>query len=176
MKNVLLVSEDYIKTNSELSDNLWSKYLLPSVRDMQDINLREALGNSLYEYILDQVSAGTLSDQYKVLVDDYARIYLLHLVCADVLGIVNTKIGNLGAVHTSDERVVNLTDDEVDRLLHNHQNKANHYRKRMCEFILDNRENFPELNECDCEGIRAALYSNADCGIWLGGARGKRVK
>lgn len=176
MKNVLLCSEDFIKTNSELSDNLFGKFLLPSVRDMQDINLQQTLGSSLYNYILDQVSAGTLADQYKVLVDDYARWYLLHLVCADVLTIANTKIGNIGAVHTSDERVVNLTDAEVDRLQKSHISKANHYLRRMQEYLIENRDLFPELDTCTCEGMKAHLKSAADCGLWLGGIRGRCVR
>lgn len=176
MKNVLILSEDFVKTNSELSDNLFGKYILPSIRDMQDINLQQTLGTSLYNYVLDLISASTLDNQYKVLVDDYARWYLLHLVCADVLTIVNTKIGNLGAVHTSDERVVNLSDGEIDRLQKSHIYKANHYLRRMQEYLIENRELFPELDTCTCEGMKANLNSATDCGIWLGGIRARRVR
>ena len=48
MTNILLISEDYIKTNSNLNDNVWGDYLLPAIREAEDIGLQSILGSCLY--------------------------------------------------------------------------------------------------------------------------------
>lgn len=176
MKNILILSEDFVKTNTELSDNYWGKFLLPSIRDMQDIYLQQCLGTNLYNSVLNKIANNELDGYYKELVEDYARWYLLHLVVMDALVVANTKVGNIGAVHSRDEQVTNLTDAEIDRLGKSHDIKANHYLKRMQEFLIENKSEFPELDSCTCEGMKANLKAAADCGIWLGGARGYKLR
>ena len=175
MRNILITGEDFIKSNSETNDNVFGKFLLPSIRDMQDIYIQQCLGTNLYNTVLDKIANGELTGMYKTLVEDYARWYLLHLVVMDVLTTVNSKIGNLGAVHTRDEMITNLTDEEVDRLRYNHEVKANHYLKRLQEFVLENKDSFPELDACTCEGMKANLKSAATTSLWLGGIVGKRL-
>ena len=47
MAEVLLTSESFVKSVSSLSDNVYGKYLLPSIREAQETSLRSILGDSL---------------------------------------------------------------------------------------------------------------------------------
>ena len=83
VNNVLILSEDFVKTNSNLSDNAWGKFLLPAIREAQHIHLQTILGTSLYEAILNKIKDNDLADPYKELVDDYCRWYLLFATATD---------------------------------------------------------------------------------------------
>lgn len=169
--NILLLSEDFIKSNSNISDNAFGKFLLPSIRESQDIYLQEIIGSALYQSILEKIKDNALTDPYKEFVDDYVRWYLLYQVLADVIDILDVKLANLGTVRSRDEYVDNIGDGERDRLKQNYQYKADFYCRRMQEFLLNNRNAFIELDECVCDRLNAQLNSSASTGIFLGGYR-----
>ena len=119
---------------------------------------------------MDKISTNTLVDAYKTLVDDYCRPYTMYVVLADILDGLNSKIGNIGVVRTRDEYVDNLTDSERDRLYHNFMYKADFYCRRLQQYLLNCRNDFPELDDCACENIKTHLNSAASTDIFLGGA------
>lgn len=178
VKNVLLISEDTLKSNSEISDNLYGKSLLPAIKTSQELYLQEFLGSCLYNKLLSLVADGTISDQenvaYKDLLDLYCTPYLVERTVADLIPVVGSKIANLGVYKSSDQYTDNVSAGEVERLQNLHVIKANHYAKRMQLFLKGNRSAFPELDCCSCGEIKPTLDSSADCGLWLGGIRGKR--
>ena len=174
IKNILLTSEDYIKTNSNLSDNCFGKLLLPAIRDVQDIYLQTILGSNLYNTLLHMVSAGTIADQYKELMD-HIQQYMLYMVLSDIVDYLDVKLANLGTYRNSDQYVENIDDKERQRLKQNYEYKAQFYGDRLVEFLLNNKEQFPELDECDCNTLKSHLVKQADTGLWLGGIIGKNT-
>lgn len=175
IKNVLLCSEDYIKTNSNLSDNAWGKLLLPAIRDVQDIQLQTILGTNLYESLLLKVSAGTVTDQYKELMD-YVQPYMLYMVLSDIIDILDVKLANMGTYRSSDQYVVDITDEERQRLKQNYAYKAQFYGDRMVDYLLNNKDSFPELDECACHNLKSHLNRQAATGLFLGGLVGKKIR
>ena len=171
IRNILLLSEDFVKSNSNLSDNVFGKFLLPAIRESQEVYLQEIIGSALYQSILEKIKDNALTDPYKEFVDDYVRWYLLYRVLADVIDILDVKLANLGTVRSRDEYVDNIGDGERDRLKQNYQYKADFYCRRMQEFLLNNRNAFVELDECVCDRLNAQLNSSASTGIFLGGYR-----
>lgn len=179
MRNVLVVSEDTIRSNSEISDNVWGKSLLPSIRTSQDLYLQEFLGSCLYNKILDLISDGSISQTenapYKLLLDDYITPYMIERVVADTIPTIANKIANLGVYKSNDEYANNIDNVQTDRLAQSHIDKADHYAKRMQHFLKSNKDMYPELNECGCGDIKPCLDSAADCSIFLGGYRGRTI-
>ena len=180
MTKILLVSEDYIKTNSNLNDNVWGDYLLPAIREAQDMGLQSIIGSCLYNQILTLVDNSTIADSgntaYKVLLDEYIQPYLLYQVLTDLIPIIGTKLANLGTVISNDEHIINLTEAERSNLKHYYEMRADFYCRRMQEYLLNNKDLYPELKECDCDRLRSNLKSAASTGMWLGGYRNRRVK
>lgn len=179
MTKVLLISEDFIKTNSNLNDNVWGEYLLPAIREAQDMGLQEIIGSCLYEHLLTLVENEEIGDNenaaYKQLLDEYIQQYLMYQVLTDLVPIIGTKQANLGTIISNDEHVVGLTESERNRVKNYYQIRADFYSKRMQEYLLNNRELYPELKECDCDRIKANLRSAASTGLFLGGYRGRRL-
>lgn len=173
LNNILLCSEDYIKTNSNLGDNVWGKSLLPAIREAQEIRLQSVIGTNLYQSLLSKVAEGAVEDQYKDLLDYYIQPVLLYQVQSDIIDFLDVKLVNLGTVRTRDEYIDNITDEERVRLKQNYEYKADWYVRRLQQYLLDNRELFVELDECTCNNIKKNLNSAASTGLWLGGFRGR---
>lgn len=175
MSKVLLVSEDTIKTYSGLNDNIWGKSLLPAIREAQEIGLQSIIGTCLYQSLCSKVEDGSITastnTQYKELLDNQVQYYLIYRVIADLVPVIGVKLGNIGVVISNDEHVQNLTEDERSRVDTYYTYRADFYAKRLQEFLLQNKELYPELDECSCSQMKANLESAASIGLWLGGYR-----
>ena len=176
MNKVLLCSEDYIKSNSALNDNLFGKYLTPVIREAQELNLQIYLGECLYERIIGMVADGSITasanESYKALLDDYVQPYLLYQVQANIIPTINVKLGNIGSVISNDEHISTLSQANIELVQSDFQHKADFYAQRMLNFILNHSSEF-NLDECACKELKAHLNSAASTTIWLGGLYGQ---
>lgn len=179
MRNVLLISEDTVRTHSGLNDNIFGKSLLPAIREAQEIGLQSIIGTCLYERLCSMVEDGSIMDseniQYKTLLDNEIQYYLLYKVISDLIPIIGVKLGNLGVMVSNDEHIQNLSEDERSRVDTYYTYRADFYCKRIQEFLLDNKELFVELDDCQCSKIKANLDSASSVGLWLGGFRSKII-
>lgn len=176
--NILLCSEDYIKTNSNLNDNFFGKNLLPSIREAQEIYLQQIIGTSLYEAILQLVDEGTIGDPdyslYKDLLDNQIRPYLLYQTIVNAIPLANVKLSNYGTTLSQDQYLVNLSQGDAELIEKHFQNRADFYCRRLQEYILNYSKELG-IDECSCESIRMNLQSAASTGLWLGGARARKI-
>lgn len=107
MTNILLISEDTLKTYSHLNENIWGKSLTPAIITAQDIYLQKFLGSCLYKKVLELVKSGEIRNEnyvmYKKLLDDYIANFLIYQTLANLIPEISTKITNMGLVTSSDE-------------------------------------------------------------------------
>lgn len=175
MTDVLLTSEDFVKSMTNISDNVAAGYLLPSIREAQDMYLQPVIGTSLFDCLKDKVAGGEPSGIYLAILGK-AQYFLAYQAIALLLPKVSVKIANMGAIRTNDDNVTNVGTDEVVGLADQYQKKADFYCRRLQEFICTNRAQIPELPRTQADQMEANLYSAASSGLWLGGARGKIVR
>lgn len=172
---VILSSEEFVKSLTNISDNVQGKFIGPALREAQDCDLEEVIGTAMINKLQDLVDNDTINDSgntaYKALLDK-AQYFMAYTVIARLIPICSYKIDNIGATKTRDENIDNLTMDEVFKLEAMYQDKADFYRDRLQRYILQHRDELPEICQNKCLEIQANLYSAASNGIFLGGARG----
>lgn len=176
--SVLLTSSDYIKSHSGLNDNTYDKMIMPALERAQDIDLTEILGECLVKALQDKVEDGSINTPaqtfYKVLLDNYVQPFLTYTTLSNIVIELGQVMGNGGIDYLTDEHRTSLTFDERGQLKDYWKHHADAYCAKMQKFLKNNRTAFPELNACPCES-GATLNSAASTGIWLGGARGKKI-
>ena len=176
MAEILLSSEAFVKSVTSASDNLSGKYILPSLREAQEIGLRGILGDDLLAKLKDLCKNGTLEKEsggvYKTLVD-HCQYYLAYMTIVEVSNKVSYKIGNFGVTKTQNENLQVATQDEIAKMQYYYQSKADACCLDLQNFLLEHRKDYPELTENSCYKIESNLHSAASCGIFLGGARGR---
>lgn len=179
MAEILLTSETFVKSVMSISDNVAGKYILPSLREAQEIGLRGILGDTLLDTLKELVRTGGIDEAgkaaYKALVNQ-CRFYLAYKTVVEVTTKVSYKVGNFGVAKTTDDNIQLASQDEIAKLQYYYQGKADYYCDILQRWVLDNRAAFPELDSCTCRKIRSNLYSAASCGIWLGGPRGRNLR
>jgi len=177
MAEILLTSESFVKSVTNVSDNLAGKYILPSIREAQEQGLKGILGDCLLTSVKERVKDNSIDNpeniMYKALVE-HCQYYLAYLAIVEVTNKVSYKIGNFGVTKSTDENLQVATYDEIVKMQYYYQSKVDAYCIDLQTWILDNKDAFPELTPCQCHKISSNLHSAASCGIFLGGARGKK--
>lgn len=177
MAEILLSSEAFVKSVTSASDNLSGKYILPSLREAQEIGLKGILGDDLLSKLKDLIRSNQIETEsggvYKTLVD-HCQYYLAYMTIVEVTNKVSYKIGNFGVTKTQDENLQVATQDEIAKMQYYYQSKADACCLDLQNFLLEHRADYPELTECCCHKIESNLRSAATCGIFLGGARGRK--
>ena len=62
MNNILLISEDLLKSETIVNDNINSQSITPSILIAQEIGLQQVIGTKLYKKILSLVDGDTIND------------------------------------------------------------------------------------------------------------------
>ena len=179
MAEILLSSEAFVKSVTSVSDNLAGKYVLPSLREAQEMGLKSILGDSLLAKLKSLVKSNEIdlpgAVHYKELIDR-CQYYLAYATIVEVTNKTSFKVGNFGVTKTQDENLQVASQDEIAKMQYYYQSKADACCLDLQNFLLDHRADYPELTDCCCHRIESNLQSAASCGIFLGGCRGKIIR
>ena len=178
--DILLISEDLIKSFTNLSDNISGDYLLPAIQLAQDVDLEETIGTTLLEKLQTLVYNKDIHKEenrhYKHLLDKYIQPFLCYATIAHITVPIAFKLTNAGVLRTEDEKMYNVSANEVDKVKYHYQHLADTYKYRMQRFLIAKYSNYPELMEYkSIADLRVNLYSAARTNLWLGGSRGKQT-
>lgn len=192
-REILLTSSAFVKAVSNLSDNVAGKYLMPSIREAQEIKLKGIIGHALLEKCKTLVKYNEFkasfnldfnndfewsfggNENYRKLIDE-CQYFLAYSAIVEVIYKTSFKLANMGLVKSQDQGMQPPTKAEIDNQRAYYQGKADACALDLQAYLWENRELFPELTKNDCHRIQSNLYSAATCGLFLGGARGKWIQ
>ena len=176
MKEIYLISPNFVRTNTNVSSNIQDKFLQSAIREATDMDLHELVGSNLLNKLKIIIDNDEINNPENIIykqILDISKYFIAYSVVSRLTVISSIKIDNIGANVTSDNNVQALDFDDVFRLEKYYQNKADVYKKKVQVFLQKNVNEIPELQQDDCRDIKANVYSAASTGLWLGGARGK---
>lgn len=179
MKEAYLISPNFIRERTNVSGNIQDKFLQSSIREAQDINYREIVGDKLLEHILKLMETGEIDAEenavFKKLVY-ISKYYIAYMVIARLTVISGIKIDNVGPSRTSDENIEPIDIQDIFRLEKHYINIADTYCKKIQNYIKENYSKFSNYLVHTCYNTKPNTYSAASCGLWLGGSKGKTYK
>ncbi|MBQ3950788.1 MAG: hypothetical protein II661_09960, partial [Bacteroidales bacterium] len=164
--------------NSSISENVSGRFIRAAILAAQDIAYRGIVGDTLLaklKGIVENDSTDHPAAAPYVRLLDKSRYFLLYSTLVELLPLVNNKVANAGVVKTPDEKVEVSDQTDLITEISRYQGKADHEAQELQYFLLNNVEDYPELNEGEYHRIHSNLYSAASCNVFLGGARGKRI-
>ena len=153
--NIYLISEDTIKSESYVNDNLDSSLLLPSIQSAQDMHLQPLIGTNLYKKLMELIKTNSINDEsnkhYKQLLDEYVKPFLMYAVQMDIQIPLAFKMRNAGVIQTNNEYANNSYLNDVQSLKTYYEQKMNFYGIRMSGWLHANSNVIKEYNtRVDC--------------------------
>lgn len=144
MAVALFIGRDDLVRNSILDGNVDTDKFIQFIKIAQEIHVRNYLGSDLYNKISADILAGTLSGNYKTLVDTYVQPMLIHYAMVDYLPFSAFQIKNGGIFKHTSENAENASKEEIDYLVQRERDIAEYYTRRFIDYMSFNQSLFPE--------------------------------
>ena len=155
----LFVSEDYIKENTPINDNVDVKLLKMAMIEAQEVRIMEAIGTGLYNDLSTKVIADPTLSAYPndlALMKLHIRPTLRYWTLVHVAPMLLFKLTNK-SVSTSNSDNSTPTDFSNVRVLSNeYKSLAEIYEARLLKYLHDNYTLFPTFDTGTGTG---AIYS-----------------
>lgn len=169
----LLITTQYIKDNSTISDNLNDEFLIPCLKDCQLSHLQPLIGTALFDKLFED----DLNEDYKYLIDNYISQFLLFAVQSELCISNYMKQHNAGAVSYVDTNYDNKNLSDLKFLKAYYADKEAFYANRVLDYLHANHQKFPEFcKRRDCSDMPHNESSTYHCGLNLSGVKQQQRK
>lgn len=144
LRSTLFLSEETLKANSILSENVDMKHVTPSIQYVQDSLVQPLVGTKLYRELQRQVFEDDFKPDYKDLLDDFIEPILIYGTLAEVPDDLLFKMMNLTVGSTADEGITSATLRQASYIKEGKAKKMQFYAKRLIDYLRWNTQKFPE--------------------------------
>jgi hypothetical protein len=141
---ILLITEDYLKKYTAITDAVDPNIIRPAIYLAQDKQITNYLGTDLMNKIKADVSAGTISGDYETLLNDYVLKSLLWWTMVELYPSLLYKHDNGNLVSRQSEDTTPVTKGEMESLKEAARDNARYYTNRLVQYLCYNSTLFPE--------------------------------
>jgi hypothetical protein len=165
---VLFLSVDYLRDNTVINGDVDSELLEPFIMLAQNVHIETVVGTKLYNSIIADIEADTLTGVDKDLVDNYLQPALVQWSLYEALPFINYKLTNKSIATKNSDNSDPVQLDELHYLRTNVRDVAEYMSERATKFLKNNTDLYPLfLENYECDEIKPNK-SNYYSGIILG--------
>lgn len=168
---ILFINSDYIKRYTNLNNSVQDDTMKPAIVVAQDKYVQQYLGTDLYDKLLSDIEAGTLSGDYLSLVNNYVLKAAMWWTMVELLPNIQSQVDNGGVVVRISEDAQPSSTSEFRTLQSMSRDNAEFYTTRLVDFICDNNELFPEYSTNSGADMRPDRDPYSQNGIQYGSNR-----
>lgn len=143
MATALFVTEQYIKDNSVIDENVDMHYITTTINMCQKMYIKHILGTGLFDELQTQINAGTTTALNITLLDDYIQDCLMYYVLHEGISVFMYKITNKSILKKNGESSQTIDSEEVAFLRANYKDKAEYFAELITKYLVENSEDYP---------------------------------
>ena len=167
--SVLLISEKYLKDNSYIDNNMEDKLLTPIILLTQDKYILPLVGTSLWNDIVAQITASSVSTDYQDLLNNYLQKATLWWTLTEGVLPLSYKFTNKNVMQKNSDNSEPASMADLLKLKDQFTQNAEYYSERATRHLRANTDKFPlylQITGNSLESIRP--YSTAyQTGMYL---------
>ena len=169
----LLILPSAIKARMSLHDNVDEKFIYPEIKAAQDLHIRPLLGSILFDKMLADIAANTLSGYYLQLMDEYLMDAICNYVMSELPEGLNYQFWNKGVASKTTDNSTQPSMSELYSIVLKYKKRAEHYAQSARLWLLQNApQHLPEYyapGGIDKVTPASTVYT---CPIYLGDPSG----
>lgn len=172
-EKVRLVSAEFVRQTACLNANTESKYVAAAVREAQNMSLNTLIGTPLLTELCRKTYEKEEYDDDEKTLLGYIEYFIAYDAAARLVFKMYGKVSNAGVTVNKDETYEPADFKYITFLSEKYQNLADFYAGRITDCLKEMNISAGDKEKGD---MKPSLSSMARCGIYLGGARGKRIR
>lgn len=148
MTDTLLISWTKVKQYTDINDSLDADLIKNAIREAQDIELQRVIGTLLYQKLISDVQASSLTGAYQTLVNDYIQDMLLYASYYNILENTFIRTRNNGLLTPQGgENSASVDKSTYEMKRQSVRNKFEYYSDRLSRYLVETQDSFPELSQ-----------------------------
>ncbi len=144
MAEGIFISEQWLKDNTVVDENVDPKLIRPGIFEAQEIEIHPILGTKLYDKIKADVEGGTLAGDYLTLVNRWIAPTLKYYTLVELTPEMLVKYMNKAVVKKNSDNSTPIDTSEMSWQMKRWKDKAQWYAQRLIGYLCENSEKFPE--------------------------------
>ena len=153
-EEVLLVSEERLKSYTSIDDNVRVEEITPYILQAQDLYIQPVLGTLFYERLKEGVRLDNLNNFEDELLQEYVAKPLMYYAFYLMLPFIKYKVVQKGILNGSSEETTPTNLDELKYLRQSTINTAEFYQKRLVLRLRDFPGRFEQYDVPGITGMR----------------------
>tara|TARA_R110000868_G_scaffold270813_2_gene530290 strand:+ start:671 stop:1171 length:501 start_codon:yes stop_codon:yes gene_type:complete len=146
MAKALFISTNDLVKYTILNGNVDPDTYTQFIFQAQQVHIQNFLGTKLYNKINNDIVAGTLTDPYLTLLNDYIKLMVVWWSMVEFMPYSAIKISEKGVYKHNSENSTNVDKSEIDFLTEKARDTAQSYTNRFIDYMTFNQVSFPEYN------------------------------
>lgn len=146
INEVLLVSEEKLKSFTVINENVSPQLLLPYVYNAQNTYLVNLLGSTFYKDLCLQVRTNSVTAVNRYLLDEYVGNVVLNYALMMSIPFLKYKILNKSILSPKSETADSIDIDELKYLVTEVRNVADQYAMLMQRYLYYHMNDYPLWN------------------------------
>jgi hypothetical protein len=142
---VYFISTTYLIDNSPLNENLDPKLLKSSIKEAQEIYIRDVIGSGIYNELQDQAYNGTLTADNTTLLDSYIAPCLKYYTLTESMLPLTFKFMNKSVASRNSENATPISTSELTMIEQRYRDKAEYYAERLRDYLKENPNKYPKF-------------------------------
>ena len=136
-------SAQFIKNNTPIDENVDEKYLMIAIKEAQEKEIRRYCGTALYNELVTQVAASTLTALNTTLLTDYIRPCLKYWTIYEAAPFLKFKFTNKNVVTKNSDNSSNVDMKEFEKVMKFIEQNARYYGKMLTYYLIQNMTSYP---------------------------------
>ena len=147
IQHTLFISATRLKKDTALGGSVDDNLIMPYILLAQDMNILPVLGTDLYEVLKTKINGGTLTGDYKILMETYIQPALVQFSFTELAPFLRLRFVNNSVVVMGDtDTGSSATYEDIKPLMDRSKDAAEFYRERLIDYIRNNTSSFPEYS------------------------------
>lgn len=175
MNNAIFITEDYLKENTIINGNVDDKYLLASLKMVEDIHIKPVLGSGLYAELKTQVTSGSVTSLNRTLIEEYVQPAMIYWLQVELPVDMVFKWENKSIVRKSSPNSESAAIEDLRWIIDRKDKIARAYTEALTNFLCANAEDYPLYRNYGSGADAVAPIDNINNygGMYLGNGRRK---
>jgi len=147
IQHTLFISATRLKKDTALGGSVDDNLIMPYILLAQDMNILPVLGTDLYEAIKTKIQGGSLTGDYKTLVETYIQPALVQFAFSTLAPYLRLRFSNNSVVVMgATEQSSSASYDDIKPLMETATDAAEFYRQRLIDYLRNNSSLFSEYS------------------------------
>jgi hypothetical protein len=147
IQHTLYISSTRLKKDSALGGSVSDDLIMPYILLAQDMHILPILGTDLDAKLKALIQAGTLTGDYKILVETYLQPALVQFSFTQLMPYLRLRfVNNAVVVMGATDQSSSATYDDLKPVMDTATDAAEFYRQRMIDYLRNNSSLFPEYS------------------------------